>query len=75
MGRSRDGREAWHPEESITREQAIAASALGRERLGVGQVADLALLDADPYACSIGELRSMEVAGTILGGRFTYLGF
>jgi predicted amidohydrolase YtcJ len=75
VGRTRDGREAWHPEEAISREQAIAASALGRDRLAAGQVADLAVLDSDPFACTVEELRDMGVVGTILGGQFSYDGF
>lgn len=75
VGRTRDGREAWHPEEAISRPQAIAASALGRERLAPGQVADLAILDADPYECTLDELRTMPVAATLLGGIFSYKGF
>jgi len=74
VGRSRDGREAWHPGEVISREQAIAASALGREQLAVGQVADLAVLDFDPYDCTLEQLRVMAVAGTIVGGEFSYNG-
>jgi hypothetical protein len=74
VGRSRDGREAWHPGEVIPREQAIAASALGREQLAVGQVADLAVLDFDPYDCTLEQLRVMAVAGTIVGGEFSYNG-
>jgi len=74
VGRSRDGREAWHPGEEISREQAIASSALGREQLAVGQVADLAVLDFDPYDCTVEQLREMAVAGTIVGGQFSYDG-
>ena len=39
VGRARDGREPWHPEQAITATEAIAAST--RSRLEVGQPADI----------------------------------
>ncbi len=43
--RTADGRPAWHPEEALTRSQAIAASA--RSTIDVGQPADLILVGPD----------------------------
>lgn len=65
--RSRDGREPWHPEQRVSFEEALTAST--RSTVAVGQPADLVVLDADPAA---GALRSMPVAATLLGGRFTH---
>jgi predicted amidohydrolase YtcJ len=70
VGRSRDGREPWHPEQSIPPDVALAASA--RSRVATGERADLAVLDRDPLTASPDDLRTMPVAATLLAGRFTY---
>jgi predicted amidohydrolase YtcJ len=46
--RSGDDREPWHPEQSITAREALAASTDGWGTAAVGHPADLVLLDADP---------------------------
>lgn len=78
--RTRDGREPWQPQESLTLEQAIDASA--RCRIEVGQPADLIAVDANPYW--LGEalahdpaklsdaLREMPVALTLIAGDTTH---
>ena len=68
--RSRDDREAWHPEQRVPLDVALTASA--RSTLDVGQPADLVVVDRDPYACDRDELREMPVAATLLGERFTW---
>jgi predicted amidohydrolase YtcJ len=70
VGRSRDGRESWHPEQAISVSEAIEASS--RSRIRVGEVADLAVLDREPWTASIDELRGMRVELTMLGGRVTH---
>lgn len=70
VGRSRDGREPWHPEQAITVEEALDASV--RTRIAVGQPADLVVLDADPGTLDADELRHLAVAATLLGGRWTH---
>ena len=73
VGRSRDGREPWHPEQAIEARAALAASTGGRGVLPTaGGTADLAVVDSDPLATSADGLRSMPVAATLLGGRFTH---
>ncbi len=73
VARSRDGREPWHPEQSITVAEALAASTrTGSAVVRAGQVADLVLVDRDPYTATPSELRRMPVAATILNGRDTY---
>jgi predicted amidohydrolase YtcJ len=67
-----DGRGPWHPEQAITRQQALAASARGRGRIGVGDPADLVVLDADPFSVPDAGLAAMPVAATLLAGRFTF---
>ncbi|WP_144877451.1 amidohydrolase [Microbacterium sp. 1.5R] len=68
--RSRGDREAWHPEQRLPLDVALAASV--RTVLAVGQPADLVITDHDPYACDRDGLRGMPVAATLLGGRFTH---
>lgn len=72
VGRTRDGREAWHPEQGVSRQAALAASARGRHRVAVGDPADLAVCETDPFVASLDDLRRMNVAATLLGGRFTH---
>ncbi|WP_127793615.1 amidohydrolase [Agromyces sp. LHK192] len=72
VGRVRDGREPWHPEQAIDVRAALAASTNGAGAdVRVGQVADLVVVEADPYAASVDELRRMPVAATFLAGRVT----
>lgn len=71
VGRSRDGREPWHPEQTIGIDAALAAST--RTRVEVGEVADLVAVERDPRASSSDELATMPVAATMLSGRFTHL--
>jgi predicted amidohydrolase YtcJ len=72
VGRSRTGREPWHLEQAITRQAALAASARGRHAVAVGDVADLAVVDIDPFTASVDDLRRMPVAATMIAGRFTH---
>jgi predicted amidohydrolase YtcJ len=73
VGRTRDGREPWHPEQAIEARAALAASTGGRgAEVRAGAPADLAVIERDPLAASVDELRTMPVAATLLGGRFTH---
>jgi predicted amidohydrolase YtcJ len=72
VGRSRGDRAAWHADQAISRQAALAASARGRHSIAVGQVADLAVCETDPFVASVADLRRMPVAATLLGGRFTH---
>ncbi|WP_407319608.1 amidohydrolase family protein [Isoptericola halotolerans] len=74
--RSRDGREPWHPEQSIDLRTALEASTDGRSlALDVGGPADLAVLDVDPLDVDPSGLRQMPVAGTLVAGEWTHRGF
>src|SRR5690606_9855823 len=55
--RSRGEREAWHPEQRIDLDVALAASA--RTRLAVGEPADIVITERDPYECDRDALRAM----------------
>ena len=74
--RTLDDRGAWHPEQHLTLAQALAASCGGRSHVRVGDVADLALLAEDPADLLArggpGALRSPDVLGTLVGGRWTH---
>jgi len=70
VGRTRDGREPWHPEQRLTVAEAFAASV--RTAVAVGERADLIVTDVDPLAASAEALRTMPVAATLLAGRFTH---
>jgi hypothetical protein len=73
--RTRDARPRWHPEQEITIGEALAAS-MPPERngivLGDGDVADLMVLDGDPFAAEPHELRTMPVAATMVAGHWTH---
>ncbi len=75
--RSGDGRPAWHPEESLTPREALAASVDGR-LIAPGAPGDLVLLGADPLwasgdtAATAARLRAMPVLATVVAGRLTH---
>jgi predicted amidohydrolase YtcJ len=78
--RTRDGREPWQPQESLTFDEALRFST--RTTLQVGQPADIVALDADPDwlvaalagnpASQSDALRTMPVAVTITGGNVAF---
>lgn len=75
--RSGDGRPAWHPEESITPVEALAASVDGR-RLEVAAPGDLVLVGHDPLAtepdaeAAARRLEATPVLATVCAGRVTF---
>lgn len=68
----KDGRGPWHPEQALTREEALAASTRGRARVRVGDPADIAVLDGDPLAVPDTVFAEMPVAATLVAGRLTH---
>ncbi len=72
VGRERDGREPWRPEQRIPSTAALAASARGRTGIRVGDLADLAVTHADPLTATPAALRTLPVALTLLAGRPTH---
>lgn len=73
VGRTRDGREPWHPEQAVDVRVALHASTDGAgAEVREGLVADLAVVERDPFGASADELRGMPVALTLLGGRVTH---
>jgi predicted amidohydrolase YtcJ len=71
--RSRDGREPWHPEQSLPIEAALRASWGRVAGLQVGAPADLAVTDADPLTADAATLRTMPVHATMLAGEWTHV--
>ena len=68
--RTDDDREPWHPEERLTRDQALQASV--RTSLRPGELADIALCGFDPLSASGADLRGMPVTATMVAGRLTF---
>jgi predicted amidohydrolase YtcJ len=80
--RTLDSREAWHPEQAVSVDVALQASTVNpawlagderrRGRLLPGYLADLVVLDRDPFACPPEELPGIGVVATMLGGRWVH---
>jgi len=76
--RSGDEREPWHPAQSLTAAEALAASTDGQRTLASGNRGDVVLLDEDPLrpfadsAATSAHLKGMPVAATFVGGRPTH---
>ena len=70
VGRARDDRAPWHPEQRISVEEALAAST--ESRVAPGEPADLVVVDDDPLSVGHARLRTMPVAATLVQGRFTH---
>ncbi|MFK0401254.1 amidohydrolase [Microbacterium sp. NPDC090225] len=68
--RTEDAREAWHPEEAVTFDQALGASV--RTATVPGAPADLALCATDPRRAKGLHLGDMSVVATLLAGRITH---
>jgi predicted amidohydrolase YtcJ len=72
VARTDDDRPAWHPEQSISVADALAATNRGRRTVRVGDPADLVLVEHDPTTLTPVELRTVTVVATLLAGRFTH---
>jgi predicted amidohydrolase YtcJ len=74
--------EPLHPEESLSRDQALRYYTLNNARLMFledrigslepGKLADLIVVDNDPLGCPLETLRSTKVLRTYLGGKLVY---
>jgi predicted amidohydrolase YtcJ len=72
----------WYPDQAVTVEQAISATTVNpawltgderrRGKLLPGYLADLVVLDRDPFAIPADELPEIEVVATMVGGRWTH---
>jgi predicted amidohydrolase YtcJ len=80
--RTIDDRPAWHPEQALTLEQAFQATCLTpawlsydehrRGKLVPGYLADLVVLDRDPFELPPEELVEVQVVATMVGGRWMH---
>jgi predicted amidohydrolase YtcJ len=80
--RTIDERPAWHPEQAVGVEEALAATCLTpawlayeehrRGKLVPGYLADLVVLDRDPLTIPPEELPEVQVVATMVGGRWTH---
>jgi predicted amidohydrolase YtcJ len=80
--RTIDERPAWHPQQALTLDQALAATCLApawlsgderrRGRLLPGYLADLVVLDRDPFELEPAELPEVQVVATMVGGRWVH---
>ncbi len=72
----------WREDQRLTLGQALHAVCVApawlshdervRGTLVPGRVADLVVLDRDPFACEPEELREVQVVATMVGGRWTH---
>jgi predicted amidohydrolase YtcJ len=72
----------WRPEQAVTVQQALEATTVtpawltGDERrrgkLLPGYLADLVVLDRDPFAIAVEELPGVQVVATMVGGRWAH---
>ena len=81
--RTLDERPPWRPEQALTLDEVLRATCVApawlehqenrRGMLRPGMLADLVVLDRDPYECAPQELRELRVIATMVGGRWTHL--
>jgi predicted amidohydrolase YtcJ len=80
--RTIDERDPWHPEQRVTLEEALQATIVApawlagderrRGKLVPGFLADLVVLDRDPFDLEPEGLPEARVVATMLGGRWTH---
>jgi predicted amidohydrolase YtcJ len=80
--RTLDERDAWHPEQAVTVGEALHATCVApawltgderrRGKLLPGYLADLVVLDRDPFEVPTEELAGIQVVATMLGGRWVF---
>jgi predicted amidohydrolase YtcJ len=70
--RTDDDRPAWHPEQCLSLEAAVAASTGGRTAVRLGDPADLVLAGRDIAGLPPSELRDLPILATVLDGRLTF---
>jgi predicted amidohydrolase YtcJ len=76
------GAAGWHPEQRLTFSEALAAYTIGpafaaymEDRLGrlaPGHLADMIVLEQDPFACDPADLPALAAAATMIGGEWVW---
>jgi hypothetical protein len=74
------GPDGWHPEQRLSRQQAVegfttgaayAAYAENRQgKLAAGSLADLIALNKDPFTCDADEMKDIQSSATMVGGEW-----
>ncbi|HSL45994.1 MAG TPA: amidohydrolase [Anaerolineales bacterium] len=74
--------EGWYPEQKLTMDEAWEGFTLGPAyasnmenrlgRLAPNYLADLIVLDADPFTCDADDLLTMQSSATMVGGEWVY---
>jgi predicted amidohydrolase YtcJ len=80
--RTIDERPPWHPEQRVTLDEALSATTVNpawltgdehrRGKLVPGFLADLVVLNRDPFELDPEELPSVQVVATMVGGRWVH---
>ncbi len=76
------GEAGWYPQQRLDLQAALEAYTLGPAyqagmegqlgKLAPGYLADLIVLEKDPYTCDPEEIRALQPAGTMVGGQWVY---
>jgi hypothetical protein len=76
------GPEGWHPEQCLTVQEALEGFTLGAAyaaysehrmgKLAAGYLADLIVLDTDPFECEPDEIKDMAPAATMVAGEWVW---
>jgi hypothetical protein len=80
--RTLDDRPSWHPEQAVTIEEALIATCVTpawlsrdeyrRGKLLPGYLADLVVLDRDPFELTPEQLPEVQIVATMVGGRWVH---
>nr|WP_157529452.1 amidohydrolase family protein [Kibdelosporangium sp. MJ126-NF4] len=73
VSRTDDDRPAWHPEQTIALDVALAAASRGRREVRVGDAADLTVTAVDPGTLAPHDLRQIPIVLTMVAGRLTHV--
>ena len=76
------GPQGWHPKQRISRQQALEGFTMGpayaayaenrHGSLAPGKLADLVVLEKDPFLCEPDDLRRMQSSATMIGGDWVF---
>ena len=82
VNRTLDSRPGWRTEQALTIQQALAATTVAapwlegaehrRGRLIPGMLADLVVVDRDPFSVPAEQLPSITIVATMVGGRWVH---
>jgi predicted amidohydrolase YtcJ len=76
------GPQGWHPEQRLSVQEALEGFTLGpayaayaedrRGRLAPGFLADLVVLEKDPFECDPAEVKDLQSSATMVGGEWVF---